>query len=157
MGRAYGKRRSGPRLDQPVAQRIANEMWHKRLMAETHLCLGRMHVDVDLLAIALEKQQRKRIAGVRHEIVIRRGDGMQQQLVANQTAVDEGENRIAIALLDLRTGDKTREAKDAAGWIVRLAPKLGDGFGWRDRRRWQEQLPLAAPQLDQLVESLASE
>ena len=82
---------------------------------------------------------------------------MQQQPVPDQAAVDERENGIPVAFLDLRAGNKAGEAKDAAGRIVRLAAVFGNGFGRRNRRRWQQQLPLAVSEIHQFVERLASE
>src|SRR5438309_90538 len=48
-------------------------------------------------------------------------------------------------------------ANAGAGRILRLSSKLGDGFGRRHVRRRQQQLALAAFQLDQLIERLAAE
>ena len=39
---------------------------------EANLGLRRMHIDVDLFGVAIEEQQRERIAGRRHQVVIRR-------------------------------------------------------------------------------------
>ena len=82
---------------------------------------------------------------------------MQQQAVPDQAAVDEQEDRIAIGLLDLGPRNESGEAKHAAGRILRLSSKLGDGFGRRHVRRRQQQLALAAFQLDQLLQRLAAE
>ena len=65
-----------------------------------------MHVDVHLTRIAIQEQQCKRIAAGRHQVVIGGRKCVQQHLVADQTAVDKQEDRIAIQLLNMRAGDQ---------------------------------------------------
>ena len=84
-------------------------------VAEAHLGLRRMHVHVHLFAIAIQEQQRERIAGRRHQVVIGRRKRVQQQAVADQPAVDEQVDRIAVELLHLRAGNEAAQREDARG------------------------------------------
>ena len=86
-------------------------------------------------AVAFEKQQRERVGRRRHQVVIRRGERVQQQAVANQPAVHEDEDRIAVALLHLRPRNEAAQAERARGRLVRLLLILGDGFGRRHAGR----------------------
>ncbi len=83
---------------------------------------------------------------------------MQQQTVANQAAVDENVDGIAIALLHLRAGEEAGEA-EGARWAGRsgLAAILGDGFGGRHVGRRNEHFALARADFHQFVEHLAAE
>ena len=62
---------AGRESDQTFANRIAHEIVHEGAMPETNFGFRRMNVHVHLFAIAIEEQQRERIAGRRHQVVIR--------------------------------------------------------------------------------------
>ena len=109
-GRAHG--------DQAIANGVAHEIVHERAVAEAHFGFRRMHVYVHLFAIAIEEQQRERVTGRRHQVVIGGGERVQQQLVANEPAVHEQEDRIAIQLLHLRAGDEAAHHEDARRRLV---------------------------------------
>ena len=65
---------------------------------------------VDALTVVgcdIKKQEREWVGRGRHQIVKSGGDGVENQLVANEATVDEQEYRIAVELLYLGTGDET--------------------------------------------------
>ena len=129
-------------------------------VAEADLGFRRMHVDVDLFGVALEEQERKWVRTRGHEIVVRRGDGMEQQTVANQAAIDEDIDGIAVPLLHLRAREEAREAKEARRWVVVVggfAAIVGDGLGGGHAGRRKEHFPLAYADFHKLVEHLATE
>jgi hypothetical protein len=116
-----------------------------------------MHVDVDLIAIAFEKQQGEGKRRRGHQVVIRRRNGMQQQAIADEALVDENVDRVTIALLHLRARDEAAQLKRLGGRLLGLAPEFGDGLGRRHPRRWNAQLPPARSQVHEFVEHLAAE
>ena len=65
-----------------------------------------MHVDVDFGRRHLQKKQHHRIDGRRNDVAIGLGQRVLHQAVANQAAVHENEDRIAIELLNLRPRDE---------------------------------------------------
>ena len=119
------KEGAGRALHQPLAHGVADEIVDERAVAEAHLGLRRVHVDVHLLRVALEEQQRERIRRRRHQVVIRRGERVQQQAVANQAAVDEDEDRIAIALLHLRAREEAAQAERARARLAVARLRVG--------------------------------
>ena len=151
------KRRCRTRFHQAFADGVAHEIVNERSVPEAHLGLRWMHVDVHLFGVAFEKQQRERIGRGRHQVVIGGGERVQQQAVANQPAVHENVDRIAIGLLHLRAARKSRSA-GMCGRAARPAPS-----GTRPRLRGRhggrrhEQLLLAIADLHQLLEHLAAE
>ncbi len=110
-------------------------------MPKPDLRLRRMHVHIDLFAVALKKQQSERETGAWHQIVIRGGDGVQHQTVANQAPVNEDKDRIAIVLLNLRTAHEAANQK-----LARLLPWVG-----------QLQGGAAFAQIDEVFEQLTAE
>ncbi len=135
--------RHGALRHQRVANGVAHEVVRQRSMAEADFGLRRMHVDVDLFQIAIQKQQREGIAGRRHQVVIGGGEGVQQQAVADQAPVDEQVNRIAIEALHLRAADEAAQAEAARASLLVF-----------DRQREGARL---IAQIEQLFEDLAAE
>src|SRR5579872_2463446 len=70
-----------------------------------------MNVNIHFFGVTIEEQQGERIAGRRHQVVIRRRQRVQKQLVADQPAIDEQEDRVAIQLLDVRTGNESAQTE----------------------------------------------
>ena len=62
---------------------------HQAGIAEAHLGLGRMHVDVDLARIERDEQREQRMAVARQIIGIGAAHRAEQKLVAHRPAVDE--------------------------------------------------------------------
>ncbi len=61
----------------------------KTLLAEAHLRLGWMHVDVDLLGRHFQEQKHNREARWRNDIAIGLGDRVQKEPVTNEALVHE--------------------------------------------------------------------
>ena len=156
--RSRRKRGRGTALHQALADAVAHKIVQERAVPEAHLGLRRMHVDVHLFGVALQKQQRERIARGRHQVVIRRGKRVQHQAVADQAAVDENVDRIAIRFLNLRPREKAGEPEAAERRLLGLrAAVFGDGLRRRHAGRRQEEIALAHADLHQLVQNLAAE
>ena len=82
---------------------------------------------------------------------------MHQKAVANEAAVHEDVDRVAIRLLDLWARKEAAEAEEASGRLIRLAAKLGDGVRRRDVGRREEELSFVESNFNQIVERLAAE
>ncbi len=74
---------------QRLLQRAHDQPAHQAGVAEAHLGLGRMHVDVDLARIERDEQRQQRMAVARQIIGIGAAHRADQQLVAHRPAVDE--------------------------------------------------------------------
>ena len=73
--------------ERPV-QGAVEEVVDHATVAETHLVLGRVHVDVDHARIDLEEQHEGRVATVEQHVAVGLAHGMGDQLVAHHAAVD---------------------------------------------------------------------
>ena len=71
------------------AQRAHDQAAHDAGVAEAHLGLGGMDVDVDQLGRRLEEQRHHGMAVARQEILVGAAHRAGQQLVAHRPAVDE--------------------------------------------------------------------
>ncbi len=92
-------------------------------VAEAHLGLGRMHVDVDLARIERDEQRQQRMAVARQIVGIGRAHRADQQLVAHRPAVDE-------QILPERIGARQRRQAGKAGHAHAFALGVdGDGIG----------------------------
>ena len=74
-----------------AAKRIDQQRPHTARVAEAHLDLRRVHVDVDLLRRQRHEQRQQRMATTRDEIAVGGAHGADQQLVLHRPAVDEQE------------------------------------------------------------------
>ena len=77
-----------------------------------------MHVDVDFLRVAIEKQESEGVTRGRHQVKIRRRNGVQQQTVPNQPAIDEQIDGITIHLLHRGRADEASQAETAGDGLV---------------------------------------
>ena len=107
-----------------------------------------MHVHIHLFGVAIQEQQRERIAGRRHQVVIRSRDRVQQQAVANQTAVHKQVNRIAIELLHLRAAHESPQP-EAPG--QRMFPRRSILL------KGHVQVPVAITEVEKIVQNAAAE
>ncbi len=71
------------RVAKRVDKRAHDQRAHGRGVAEPHLGLGRMHVDVDLLARHVQKERQHRMPPAGDEIAIGRTHRTRQQLIAH--------------------------------------------------------------------------
>ena len=109
LAQRHGKTGRRPRRHQRRPHRIADEVMHKPRLAEAHLGLRRMHVDIHLLRRHLQKQQHHRERCRRNDVAIGLGQRMQHHAVAHQPLVHEDVHRVAVQLLQLRLGDEPRK------------------------------------------------
>ncbi len=100
-------------------------------MAEADFGFGGVDVDVNLGVIAVEEDQRKGVAGGGNEVVIGAGEGVQEQLVANEATVDEEVDRVAVELLDVRFRDEAGKREEAG---VALGSSEGAGLGTKGNK-----------------------
>ena len=89
--RAIGSGSAVPGGMQRGGQRVDEQRAHAPAIAEAHLDLGRMHVDVDLLRRQRHEQRQQGMATARDEIAVGGAHGADQQLVLHRAAVDEQE------------------------------------------------------------------
>ncbi len=72
-----------------LAQRAGNEAADATGIAEAHLGLARVHVDVDLARGKRHVEREQRVARLGQQIAVGRAHGADQQLVLHRAAVDE--------------------------------------------------------------------
>ncbi len=93
---------------QRVAQRPDDQPAHQCGIAEPHLGLGRMDVDVDLLGWPIDEQRDHRVAVAGEHILVGAADRTDQQLVAHRPPVDD-------EILVARRGAVERRQPDQPG------------------------------------------
>ncbi len=115
---ALARERLGQRADQHAA--------HEPAVAEAHLGLGRMHVDVDLARIERDEQRNDRMAVARQIIGIGGAHHADQELVADRAAIDEEilAERIGARERGQRGEALDREARVAAPHLDRIGAEL---------------------------------
>ena len=102
---------------------------HQRRIAEAHLGLGRMHVDVDLARIERDEQRHDRMAVARQIVGIGAAHHADQELVAHRPAVDE---EILPERVGARERRQRREAFDRDAFaLARDLDRVGAEFGPR--------------------------
>ena len=74
---------------QRLLQRMHQQRAHQAGVAEAHLGLGRMHVDVDLARRQRHEQRDQRMAVARQVVGVGAAHHADQELVAHRPAVDE--------------------------------------------------------------------
>ena len=89
------RRLLGRRHRQRLFHGVANELVHRPAFAETHLDLGRMHVDVDQPRLDRQPQRVGRLAVAMQHVSIRLAQRVGQHAVAHEAAVDEEVLRVA--------------------------------------------------------------
>ena len=129
-------------------------------MPEAHFDLGRMDIYVHLLARQIQEEQRHGKHIRRQNIAVRFVNGVQQQPIAHQPAVDKNVDAVAVrplhfrprnepahrqlprasAVIELRFCDRganwARNGRDLDHLLERLPPKkLINAFGQRGHRR----------------------
>ena len=119
------------RARQRLAQRADHEAAHQPRVAEAHLGLRGMHVDVDQLRVAGEEEHRRRVAVAGEQVGVGRAQRAEQQLVAHRAAVDEEVLRHRRAA---REGRQRREAAEAQALALGVDEKgVGDEVGAEQR------------------------
>ena len=96
---------------QRVAQRADDQAAHQCGVAEAHLGLRRMDVDVDLLGRPIDEQRDHRMAVAREHILIGAAHRADQQLVAHRPAVDDEILVARRGAVERRQADRGRSAE----------------------------------------------
>ena len=106
--------RPGPRRRERVLHRMPHRLVHLAAVAEAHLDLGRVHVDVDARRVDLEVQHVDRLALRRAARPRRRcAHGVREHLVAHVAAVDVGELLVGARARRIRHAGAARHAQRA--------------------------------------------
>src|SRR5579884_2616395 len=107
------------RFHQRRANRVSYEIVDGRLLAEANFGLRGMHVDVDLGRRHLQEEQDDRKNRGRQDVAVSLGDRVLDQAIANQAAIYENENRVAVELLNFWFRNKAVEVKlSRRGWLL---------------------------------------
>ena len=100
----------GSSFHQRGADGIAHEIMHHGLLAKTDLGFRGMNVDVHFFRRQFKKQQYHGIHCRRQDVAVSVREGVLNQAIANQAAIHENIDRVAIELLDLRLGNESVQA-----------------------------------------------
>ena len=95
-GRASRVARS--QVAQHPRQLAEEEVMHAPFVAEAHLLLARMHVDIDEFGVEVEMQREDGVATVEHHVAIRLPHGVAGQSIPHRAAVDEEELAVGAAV-----------------------------------------------------------
>ena len=106
-----------------VADGADDEGAHEARVAEAHLRLGRMHVDVDLPRIAGDAERQDGMAVAGHDVGIGAAHGPEQELVAHGAAVDDEVDVAGAAAVEGRQPCRPGEREALA------RGRDGDGIG----------------------------
>jgi hypothetical protein len=101
----------GTGLDERRANGVANKVVHEAWLAEADLCLGWVDIDVDLLRRHLEVKEDDGIRSGREDVPVSLRKCMEDELIADETLIDENVNGVAIELLQLGLGDEASQAQ----------------------------------------------
>jgi hypothetical protein len=115
-----------PRTGAAAATRAKHEVVHELRIAEADLELRRMRVDVDASRIERQVDRVSGLASLEQHVLVAEPHGMSQQLVANETVVDESELHVGLAARERRRGEPAaqRQAFDRAREIARVLHEL---------------------------------
>ena len=114
---------------QRAMQGVEDELVHGARVAEPHLGLGRMHVDVHLTRVDLQEQHEGGMAVVVQHVLVGLPDRVRRELVAHEAAVHEEILRIAAAARMRRQPDRAVQPQTRARYRRSAAPPP------RNRRR----------------------
>lgn len=67
-----------------------------RLMSEANFGFRWMNINIDVCASYFEKQKGEWKSARRNDVVVRTGNGMQQQAISDQSMIDKGIDGISI-------------------------------------------------------------
>ncbi len=129
-GEGGGEARSGTGLYESGADGVAEEVVDKGRLAKADLGLGGMDIDVNLFGRHFEEEKDNGKAGGRKDVAIGLGEGVEDEAVADETAIDEDVDGVAVEFLELGFGDEAGDAKEAGvGSFVVLVALPGWGLG----------------------------
>ncbi len=148
MGRHRGPRHGAKRVERPggpgggragtgpaqgLVDRADDERPHQRRLAEAHLGLGRMHVDVDVAGIAGDREGEDRVTVGAHGVGISPAHRAEQQPVPHRAAVDGEVNVARRSAMEGRQPDMAGEREAFAGHVERHG--IGAEIGTQHRRQ----------------------
>jgi hypothetical protein len=113
---------SGTRLHQRSANGIANEVVDEAWLTKADLGLGGMNVDINFLRRHLEEEEDDGIRRRRDDIAVGFAERVQDELVADETLIDEDVHRVAVQLLELGLGDEASDAEKT--WFRRSVVEI---------------------------------
>ena len=116
---------------------------HEGSVPESHLGLRWMDIHVHLFAVAIQEQEREWVAGRRHQVVIGRQSACISTLVANETAVHEQVDRVAVQLLHLRTRNEATQGEARVPGFFPSQPR--------------ERGALVVAEVDQIIQHMGAE
>ena len=90
-------------------ERVDDERAHEGRIAEAHLGLRRVHVNVDLVRRQRNEQRKQRVTPARHEVAVSCAHGADQQFVLHRAAVDEEILLAGIGAVQSRQPGKARD------------------------------------------------
>ncbi len=124
---AAGRRGALAFAGERLLQRADEQAAHEAAVAEAHLGLGRMHVDVDLARIERDEQRHDGMAIARQIIGIGGAHHADEELVADRAAVDEQilAERIGAGERGQRGKALDRDRAVSAPHLDRIGAKLG--------------------------------
>ena len=117
-------------IGQRPVQGAEQEVMHHAPITETHLVLGRVHVDVDHRRVQFEEQHKGRVATVEQHIPIGLAHRVGHQLVADHATIDTEILQIGLTAGEGRQTDPAPQAQTAALLI--------DGDGLLDEGRTED-------------------
>ena len=123
-----------------LLQRRDEHAAHEAGLAETHLGLGRMDVDIDHIRGQVYEQRHDRIAVMGQEILIRASHRAQQYLVAHRPPVDE-----KILLRRCATVEGRQACKPGEAEFCSRATSMGRLLSVKSRPEWRKAAPCAHP------------
>ena len=111
------RHRPGPNIAQRAVQPAEYEVVHVPGLAEAHLVLCGMHVDIHFVRRQFEIQCEERMPAVEQHIAIGLADGVSHQLVAHHPAVDEEILPVGLPAGVRRQTDPAMQAQTAAFFV----------------------------------------
>ena len=112
-GEGGGEAGGGAGLHERGADGVADEVVDEAGLAEADFGFGGVDVDVDLLRGHLEEEEDDGEGGGWEDVAVGLGEGVEDELVADEALVDEDVDGVAIEFLQLGFGDEAGEAEVA--------------------------------------------
>src|SRR5579859_121969 len=121
-----GEAGDGARTHQRLSNGIAREIVHELRAAEAHFDFCGMHVDINFIVGHFQEEQRRgeNVAG--EYVAVGFVNGVENQAIAYQAAIDENVDAVAIGALDFRARGETVHG-EAGFFFGGLELRFGDG------------------------------
>ena len=137
---------AGARLGQRALQGAVDEVVDQARVAEAHLVLGRMHVDVDAARVEFEEQHVGRLAAMEQHVGIGLLHRMRDAAVAHGATVDVEVLLVGAGAVVGRLADPAMQAQARPpAWSTRSALRANSSPSASCRRTSRQQVALALP------------